>query len=162
MPSSTQRPIPTPLRIRVAPEEITLFCWGLRDVGWYGWGNLLLAGVAAYGVAWLTGWAWAGWGVLALLLLSLWRFWAPIRFELGPQGIDQTVLGRTTRIPWTAIRNYEIRPKGVLLFADALLTPLSPLRALYLPWAGEREQVLGHIDYYLRTWTQVERSTEQP
>jgi hypothetical protein len=162
MPASTQRPILSPLRIRVAPEEVTLSSWGLRDLGWYGWANLLLAAVVACAVGWLTGWPLAGWGVLALLLLSLWRFWLPIRFELGPHGITQTVLSRTTIIPWTAIRSYEVRRKGVLLFADAVLTPLSPLRALYLPWAGDREQVLGHIEYYLTTWTHGERSTELP
>lgn len=158
MPGSTQRPIPAPLRIRVAPEEITLSSWGLRDLGWYGWANLLLAAAGAYGAGWLTGWPWAGWVVWGLLFGALWRFWLPIRFELGPHGIEQTVLGRGTKIPWTAIRRYEVRPRGVLLFADAMQMPLSPLRALYLPWSGQREQVLAHLEYYLAAWTQADRS----
>src|SRR5262245_58455123 len=114
MPASTQRPTPSPLRIRVAPEAITLWVWGLRDLGWYGWLNLLVAGAVSYGMGWLTGIPLVGWGTVLVLLLTQWRFWLPIRFELGPQGISQTVLSRTTRIPWTAILNYEIRPRAVI------------------------------------------------
>jgi hypothetical protein len=161
MPGSTHRPTPAPLRIRVAPQDVTLSVWGLRDLGWYGWLNLLLAGGVSYGVAWITGLPWAGWIALAVLLATLWRFWLPTRYELGPQGISQTVLGRTSRIPWTAILNYEIRPRGVMLYADAVLTPLSAVRGLYLPWGSQREQVLGHVEYYLTTWTRGERSTDQ-
>jgi hypothetical protein len=161
MPASTQRPTPAPLRIRVAPEELTLATWGLRDLGWYGWVNLLIAGGVSYGVGWITGWPLAGWGTLLVLLATLWRYWLPVQYELGPQGITQAVLGRRTRIPWTAILNYDVRTRGVLLYADAILTPLSPLRGLYLPWGREREAVLAHIEYYLAVWTR-ERSTQQP
>lgn len=161
MPESTQRPTPSPLRIRVAPEEVVLHVWGLRDLGWYGWLNLLLAGAASYGAAWITGWPWAGWGVLVLLVVILWRFWLPIRFELGPQGIAQTALGRTTQFPWTSIMSFQVNSRGVLLYADAVLTPLSPARALYLPWCNQRDAVLRHVEYYLTTWTQAEMSSRQ-
>lgn len=160
MPTSTQRPAPSPLRIRVAPEEVTLQVWGLRDWGWYGWLNLAIAGAASSGVAWLTGTPVAGWGVFFVLVLTLWRFWLPMRFELGPQGIKQTVLSRSARIAWTSILNYEIKPRGVILHADAVLTPLSPLRGLYLPWGRQREQVLAHVEYYLTAWTRDQQSTK--
>ena len=149
------------MRIRVAPQEVTLSVWGLRDLGWYGWLNLLLSGTVSYVVAWATGLSWLGWVVLAVLFATLWRFWLPIRFELGPQGISQIVLGRTIRIPWTGILNYEIRSRGVMLYADHVLTPLSALRGLYLPYAGQRDAVLGHVEYYLTTWTGGERSSGQ-
>ena len=149
------------MRIRVAPQEFTLSVWGLRDLGWYGWLNLLLAGAVSYAVAWATGNSWLGWVVLAVLFATLWRFWLPIRFELGPQGVSQTVLGRTIRIPWTGVLNYEIRSRGVMLYADHVLTPLSALRGLYLPYGGQREAVLGHVEYYLTTWTRTERSPGQ-
>ncbi len=159
MPGTQQRPTSPPLRIRVAPEDLALNVWGLRDLGWFGWINLLAAIAVSYGVNWLTGWPPAGWAVLVVLAITLWRFWLPVRYELGPQGISQVALGRATRIPWTAILNYEIRSRGVLLYPDAVLTLLSPLRALYLPWGRQGEQVRAHIEYYLSTWTQGERTT---
>ena len=161
MPGTPPRPTTTSLRIRVAPEDLVWQIWGLRDLGWFGWLNLLLAAVVGYGVGWLTGWPAAGAGVFVVLLLTLWRFWLPMRVELTSQGISQTVLGRTRRIPWTAVRNYQVRTRGVLLFPDLVLTPLSPLRGLYLPWGLHKEQVLSHVEYYLNTWTQAERSTGQ-
>ena len=117
-----------------------------------------IAAAASYGIGWLTGWPAAGAVVLAVLVLSLWRFWLPIRYELGSQGIAQTVLGRTIRVPWTAILNYRVRTGGVMLYSDAVLTPLAPLRALYLPWGRQKEQVLSQVDYYLSTWAHSERS----
>lgn len=162
MPGTAPRPTSAPLRIRVAPEDVVLHVWGLRDFGWFGWLNLLLAALVSYGVGWLTGWPLAGGVVFVVLLATLWRFWLPMQFELGSQGISQTVLGRTSRILWTSVRNYQVRSCGILLYSDAVLTPLSPLRALYLPWGRQKEQVLGQVDYYLSTWTQAERSTGQP
>ena len=159
MPGTAPRPSSAPLRIRVAPEDLVLNIWGLRDLGWFGWLNLILAMAVSYGVSWLTGWPAAGAGVLIVLVLTLWRFWLPMRFELGSQGITQSVLGRTSRIPWTVIRNYQVRTRGVLLYPDAVLTPLSPMRGLYLPWGRHKEHVLSHVEYYLSTWTQAERST---
>ena len=109
----------------------------------------------------MTAWPAVGAGVLVVLLIALWRFWLPIRYELGSQGVTQTVLGRETRIPWTSIVNYQVRTRGIVLFSDAVLTPLSSLRGLYLPWGRQREPVLAQVDYYLSTWTQGERSTGQ-
>jgi hypothetical protein len=80
----------------------------------------------------------------------LWRTWLPVTFSIGLSGVTQTVLGRSRRISWSAIRSHEIQADGVLLSPDAELVPLSPLRGLYLPWLGQREKVLAHVEYYLR------------
>ena len=84
-----------------------------------------------------------------LLAITLWRTWLPVRYQIGGGGIVQVALGRRRRIPWTAILRYEVRPGGVLLLPDAIVTPLSPLRGLYLPWGGQREAVLASCEYYL-------------
>ena len=105
---------------------------------------------------------WWGWGMFALVLLTLWRNLIPLRFELNPQGITQVVLGRRTRIPWTSILNYQVYSSGVMLLPDAVVVPLSPLRGLYLPWGLQKERVLANIEYYLASWTNSQTTTSRP
>jgi hypothetical protein len=148
-PGSSSQPSGLAQRIRVAPEETTLVVWPLKERPVE---SLLLLAAAA-GLSCFAGW-WtrqplvAG-GVAAALAVTLWRTWLPVTFEIGLSGIKQTVLGRSRRISWSAIRSYEIQPNGVLLSPDAQLVPLSALRGLYLPWQGQREKVLAHVEYFL-------------
>ena len=151
MPASSVQPREPAQRVRVAPEEVTLHVWPLRQQPLAS----LLALALAAGASWLLGWAsgrpW--WGVLAVagLLVTLWRTWLPVSYELGVSGITQRALGRQRRIAWPAIRGYQVRGNGVLLVPDAQIAPLAPLRGLYLPWLDqrEREQVLASLEYHL-------------
>ncbi len=149
MPSSI-KPTREQPRIRVAPEEVTLVVWPLaqRPVE----SVLLLAvavGVSCF-VGWWTSQPLVGGGLAAALAIVLWRTWLPVTYVLGLSGVTQSVLGRSRRISWSAVRSFEIEPGGVLLSPDAQLVPLSPLRGLYLPWLGQREKVLATIEYYLQ------------
>jgi hypothetical protein len=115
--------------------------------------SLVLLGIAAGAscfVGWWTRQPLVGGGLAAALAIVLWRTWLPVTFSIGLSGVTQTVLGRSRRISWSAIRSHEIQADGVLLSPDAELVPLSPLRGLYLPWLGQREKVLAHVEYYLR------------
>lgn len=149
----------TPLRIRVAPEEATVRFWGLRDEPLATWLRIILGAAASGAVGSFLGSEWYGWGMLVVVLLTLWRTWIPLRFEIGPPGITQVVLRRRTRIPWTSILNYRICSRGVLLLPDAAVAPLSPLRGLYLPWGSQREQVIANIEYYLASWATSQSTT---
>lgn len=156
---SPAKAAPTSLRIRVAPEEVTVRFWGLRDEPLGTWLRIIVGGVAsAVAGAYLGHEAW-GWGTMGLMLLTLWRNWIPLRFEIGPHGITQIVLGRRTRILWTSILNYQVYSRGVLLLPDAVVVPLSPLRGLYLPWGTQKEQVLANIEYYLASWAASQTTT---
>lgn len=152
MPSSIRPTRDSGLRIRIAPEELTLRDWPLIDRPL---GSLAAIGLAA-ALSWLVGWAigspLVGGAVATLLAVTLWRTWLPVRYELSGGGITQIVFGRRRRIPWTAIRQHEFRSDGVILVPDAELTPLSPLRGLYLHWGGQRSEVIAHLDYYLQSW----------
>ena len=115
--------------------------------------SLVMIGVAAAAsvlVGWWTRQPLVGGGLAAALAITLWRTWLPVTFDIGMLGVTQTVLGRSRRIPWSAVRSHAIVGEGVLLSPDEQLTPLSSLRGLYLPWAGQREKVLACVDYYLR------------
>jgi hypothetical protein len=152
------------LRIRVAPEEVSLTDWPLRQRPVSSLFALAIAG----GTSWLVGWAANRWEVGAIaaaaLGITLWRTWLPVRFEIGSGGIVQVIVGRfKRRIPWSAIQAYEVRQTGVLLLPDAVVTPLSPLRGLFLHWGDQREAVLASLDYYVHGWrTASHHSTHRP
>jgi hypothetical protein len=127
MPSSAHQPRESSLRIRVAPEEVSLIDWPLvqRPV------SSLVALALASGTVWLVGWASQRWEAAALaavaLAITLWRTWLPVQFDIGSGGIAQVILGRfKRRIPWSAIQSYDVRTDGVLLVPDPVITPLSP------------------------------------
>jgi hypothetical protein len=149
MPSSIQSHR-EPLRIRVAPEEVTLVVWPLRQRPVESALLMALAAGASCFVGWWTRQPLVGGGVAAALAIVLWRTWLPVTFDVGISGITRTVLGRSLRISWSAVRSHEIQPDGVLLSPDAQIVPLSPLRGLYLPWLDQREKVLAHVEYYLQ------------
>jgi hypothetical protein len=140
------------LRIRVAPEELVLVDWPLRQQPLGSAAALLLAISASSLAGWVTRSPLVGAAVAAVLLLTLWRKLLSVRYELGGGGIVQSVFGWRRRVPWTAILHYELDSRGVLLLPDAVATPLSPLRGLYLPWGDKRDEVLAHLDYYLQSW----------
>ncbi|HEX5102729.1 MAG TPA: hypothetical protein VFV87_02900 [Pirellulaceae bacterium] len=153
MPSSARQPCESGLRIRIAPEEVSFTDWPLRQRP----GGSLLALALAGGVSWLVGWAAGRWEVGAIaaaaLAFTLWQIWLPVRYEIDGRGIAQLYFGRwRRRIPWSAIRQYEVRSDGVLLVPDAAVTPLSPLRGLYLHWGAHREEVLANLEYYVHSW----------
>ena len=156
---SSAKPAPPSLRIRVAPEEVTVRFWGLRDDPFGTWLRIVIGIGAAIAAGSFLGNEWWGWGTFAIVLLTLWRSLIPLRFEIGPQGITQNVLGRSTRIVWTSILNYRVYSSGVMLFPDAVVVPLSPLRGLYLPWGLQKERVLANIEYYLTSWTASQTTT---
>jgi hypothetical protein len=148
MPSSIRPTRDSSLRIRVAPEEVTIRDWPLVDRP-----LASLAAIAlAAGLSCLLGWAadslLLSGAAAVLLAATLWRTWLPVWYTLSGSGISHRTLFRRRPIPWTAIHQQQIQSDGVLLVPDAELTPLSPLRGLYLHWGRHRAEVLAHLDYY--------------
>src|SRR5262245_49012800 len=136
-------------RIRVAPEDVMIDDWPLRDRPL----SSSLAVTLAAGASWLAAWTTddpaAGAVMGVILALTLWRTWLPVRYQLGSGGVVQSVLGWRRRIAWMAIRRHELRWDGVLLFPDGVYTPLGPLRAIYVHWGSNRDAVLAQLDFYL-------------
>jgi len=111
----------------------------------------VLLGVMAVGVlVWTTVGSWLL-GLLAAvgLLVTLWRFLLPITLELSEHGVDQWVYGHRLRIPWRAIRRYQVCSAGVLLVPHGERTIMAPFRSLYLPWEGHCDEVLAYMRHYL-------------
>jgi hypothetical protein len=161
MPSSTRPTRDSQVRLRTAPEEVTVNDWGLRDRPLASSVAATVAAGTSWVAAWATGSLAAGLVVLAALAIILWRTWLPLRYQLGNSGITQSVFGWRRQIPWTAIGSYDVREGGVLLLADAVRTPLAPLRGFFLPWGSQREPVLALLDFYLPNSNGSERSAPQ-
>lgn len=128
-------------------------------VSWRSWplgesltrSSLVLAGLLAAGLAvrGLTGYTHLAPLAVAVLAVSLWRFFLPVVFMLGTDGITESLLGRDRHIPWSAIRRYEIYPKGVLLLPYPDSARVDCFRGLFLPWGVHRQEILTLLNYYL-------------
>lgn len=146
MPGSSQA---TTIRPRQAPRDVQLRTWPLVDGEPLAWGCLLgaalLFGAAAYASSSVA----TGAVLAALVLMSVWRWWVPIHTEISAAGVTQRVLGRSRRIPWTAIGAIERRPQGLLILRGRGAAPLAALRGLYLPYRDHKADMLALVDFYL-------------
>lgn len=143
-------------------QQLQFSHWPLRDDGLLGWLYAAVCLVAPVLVWSLTRSPWVAAVVFAVLNLSAWRLWLPVHYDLGPKGIQQTVLGRTRRLHWNQIGRYDARQRGVVLYARNDTGPLSPLSAVYLRWGGRREALLALLEFYLTPRSPRGSSVVQP
>jgi hypothetical protein len=108
--------------------------------------GLLAAGLAVRGV---TGYTYLALLAVAALALSLWRFFLPVVFTISAEGVNESLLGRDRRIPWLAIRRYEVYPKGVLLLPHSDAARVDCFRGLFLPWGDHRQEIVALLNYYI-------------
>lgn len=107
---------------------------------------------AAMGIVWrVTGKAELALLVLPVLVIPWWRFFLPASYEMGPDGVSRWALGRRTFVPWGAIGRHEVHATGVLLLPDRDRSALDPLRGMFVPWTGRREEVLAQVEFHLAT-----------
>jgi hypothetical protein len=123
--------------------------WPLRDGGPWVW--LVGLGIAGVGVVAgvVSGYSMMGGVCFATLMLSCWRLWLPVTFELGTKGISQSTLVFRWRIPWRCFARYETRNRGVWLLSDAEPAPFSTLRGVFVPWSDQAVQVRAVLDFFL-------------
>jgi len=87
--------------------------------------------------------------VFTAILISLWRVWIPVSFELNSVGITQQVLRVQSFMPWTEFTYYEEYSSGVLLMRDSNPSPLARLSGSFIHWDGHRSEVLSFLDHHL-------------
>ena len=116
--------------------------WPLVDHARWSW--LVLLGLMVVGnvVAVLSG-SW----LLALsaafgLAATLWQFFVPVQYETGVLGLRITALGRTRFVPWQAIRAYQLRGIGILLYRHPAPTKTAVLRSLFVPYPADEDEAL--------------------
>jgi hypothetical protein len=144
---TTQRPAH-----REAPADSVLQwrSWPLAEHKRWSWlvvvGVLAVGGVCAYlGNSWLP-------GLLAALGLSatLWKFFVPVSYEIEAFGLRRSALGRTRVVAWQAVRAYQMRPTGVLLFQRPDPAAIDLLRSVYIPYPADEDEVLCAVREHLQ------------
>ncbi|MEO8497432.1 MAG: hypothetical protein ABI614_20365, partial [Planctomycetota bacterium] len=89
-----------------------------------------------------------GGSCFAALAVAAWRLWVPVAFEFRARGVIYSVFGRTRQIPWTQIARYEVRPRGLLLFAEGDGSTLAALRSIYVLWNGQQAAIMEVVAFY--------------
>ena len=137
------------LRLRAAPEEVTIDDWGLRDRPL----TSAVAIVLAVGASWLAGRTTGNLAMAAIvaaaLAVILWRTWLPVKYQLNGSGITQTVLRWRRRVPWTAVAGYEPGESGAFVHGGTERASIGSLHRFLLPWGARREQVLAVLEFYV-------------
>ncbi len=109
-------------------------------------GLLLAVGLL---VAWITGKWYLGAMATLAGVVSTWRLYVPIRYELNNQGVTQSVWRRRCTIDWRSVGRIELLDDGMrLLPAEARFGKLEELRAIFVPWGKRREEVLKCIEFH--------------
>jgi len=79
------------------------------------------------------------------LIVSSWRYFMPVEFELNEQGVHQWCLGRRRSIPWHAIRGHRECISGVLLLPDDDHSLLASFRGLFVPYGIAPDTILAEV-----------------
>jgi hypothetical protein len=116
--------------------------WPLVDSRRWSWlVPLAVLGVGA-GVSYLGG----GWllalAVVAGLGVTLRHFVLPIDYEITSLGIRRRTMRRSRLVPWHAVRAYQLRPTGVVLYQRHDATKLDLLRSMFVPYPDEPDELL--------------------
>lgn len=134
---------------RTPPADVGWRSWPLVDHASWSWA-VVLAILAVAGVIVLVGGSWLLAAAAAGgFCVSLWQFFVPVRYEAGPHGIRRSTLGRTQLVPWHAVRAYQLRTTGVVLYQQAEPIKVDLLRSLFLPYPLEEEELICALRQHL-------------
>jgi hypothetical protein len=123
--------------------------WPLLDFRPWSW--LLPAGILATGFAVWTmgGGATLTFAAVIGLAAGFWQFMLPVAFETSSLGIRRSALGRTRLVPWHAIRAYQMRPTGVVLYQRPDPSTVDLLRSQFVPYPPDADELLCVVQQFL-------------
>jgi len=132
-----------------APPALEWRSWPLVDHPRWSWlvvvGILAAGGIVAnLGDSWLLGAA-----TVVGLAATLRQFFLPINYEVDSLGVRRHALGRRRLVPWHAVRAYQPRPTGVVLYQRPDPTTVDLLRSLFVPYPDEEDEALIALRHYL-------------
>jgi hypothetical protein len=90
-----------------------------------------------------------GFAAAAGLAATLRDFLLPITYEIQSVGLRRDSIWRSSVIPWQAVRSYEIRPTGVLLYRIINPSKLDVLGSLFIPYASAPDEVIIALRQHL-------------
>ena len=85
----------------------------------------------------------------AALMLSCWRLWMPVSFELGPAGMKQACWRFERLIPWMGFSGYEKQSQGVVLIPSRTYGAKSLFGSLYISCPQQQREVVALLEHYL-------------
>ena len=134
---------------REVPAVLSWRSWPLVDHARWSW--LVPLGVLAVGALAVTlSGSWLmGMFAVVVVTLSMWQFWLPVTFEIDSQGLRRWALGRPRLVPWAAVRAYQPRATGIVLFQRPDPLPIDALRAIFVPYADDEDETLCAVRQYL-------------
>ncbi|HEX2477181.1 MAG TPA: hypothetical protein VHK01_20665 [Lacipirellulaceae bacterium] len=138
-----------PLDEGPAIDKLQWQAWPLVDKKRWSW--MALVGIAAvgafvsyFGNSWLLASL-----AMAGLTATLWKFFVPVHYELGSLGLRRSAFGRTTFLAWQAVRAYQVRPTGAVLFSRPDPTAIDLLRCVFVPYPAEEDDALCALREHL-------------
>jgi len=135
--------------VESAVDKLQWRKWPLVDNRRWSW--LTIVGVLAVGgiVSYFS----SNWPLaliaMAGLTATLWQFFVPVRYELGSLGLRRSALGRTTFLGWQAVRAYQLRPTGAILFTRPDPTAIDLLQSAFVPYPADEDEALCALRNYL-------------
>jgi hypothetical protein len=135
--------------VESAVDKLQWRKWPLVDNRRWSWltivGVLALGGIVSYFSSnWLLALI-----AMAGLTATLWQFFVPVRYELGSLGLRRSALGRTTFLGWQAVRAYQLRPTGAILFTRPDPTAIDLLQSAFVPYPADEDEALCALRNYL-------------
>jgi hypothetical protein len=147
LPTTPRRPMPP----QAAGARVAWRSWILRDE--FGrtlrmFGAMLLCGVLVWTV---TSKIHLAVFAAAALVVAAWHLWIPRRFSIDVLGLESTVLGRTRRIGWHAIRRVEMLDDGILFWVDrhSIRTGRKKTSAVFVPYRGDRAKITKSLGAFI-------------
>ena len=139
--TSTSRSSTQPARAEQS-EILSWRIWPLVDRPRTSWLVPVVVASIAF-VVWRLGGGWVlAAGTSAGLAVTLWAFLLPVEYEVAPVGLRRRVLNRTRLVPWHAIRAYQLRSTGIVLYQRSDPGTIDLLRGIFIPFPPEADELL--------------------
>jgi hypothetical protein len=123
--------------------------WPLVDGKPWTW--IVPIGIAGVGVAiWYMGRSWLlGTAAMVGLAITLRHFLVPVHYEVASLGIRRLVMRHSRLVPWHAMRAYQLRATGVVLYQRSDPTKLDLMRSFFVPYPSDPDDLIAAIRPHL-------------
>jgi hypothetical protein len=137
-------------RQAAGPQVLRWRNWPLAQGSWGAWAIVLGIAAAGIGVGLASASAWLGVAAGGALAVTLWQFLLPADYEVNPVGFSRQVVGFRRLVPWQAVRSFQPRAAGIVLFQCDDPAPIDALRSEFLPYSSDEDETLCAVRQYLR------------
>jgi hypothetical protein len=121
------------------------------------WSWLLPLGIALVGlfVFWMGSSVLLAIAAMIAVAVAMWPMWLPTTFEVTSLGLRRKTPRRIRLIPWTAIRSYQLRTTGAMLFQHPEPSVLDIVSGLFVPYPDDPDELIVALRLYLPHATEV-------